>query len=81
MAIVKDKAEIKNEGIIPLRFYKHYKGGVYFVNGFAVHEKTLKTVVIYTDGYSGTAFVRFAEEFAEKVESGEKRFELMEKKV
>lgn len=76
----KQTPTINTYGILPVRYYKHYKGGTYFVNGFAVHEKTLKTVVLYTDGFTGIPFVRFAEEFVDEVEKGIKRFTLLEKR-
>lgn len=56
--------EINNEGIINGRLYKHYKGGLYSVLGFAIHEKTLKTIVLYRDILTGQTWGRFASEFA-----------------
>jgi len=76
----KPKVEINTHNIKACRYYKHYKGGTYFVNGFVIHEKSGKTAVIYTDGFNSLSFVRFAEEFVEKVEGGQLRFTLMEKK-
>lgn len=32
---------------IPLGTYRHYKGGLYAVTGFAVHSETLESMVIY----------------------------------
>ena len=61
--------------VINLRFYKHtVSGGIYFVNGFAFEEASMRTVVIYTQGFTGLIFTRYAKEFAD-------RFTLMKPKT
>jgi len=37
----------KDDGPIPLGTYRHYKGNLYEVAGFAIHSETLEDMVIY----------------------------------
>jgi hypothetical protein len=66
--------KLEKGGVQNLRFYKHtVSTEIYFVNGFAFEEATMRTVVIYTGGFTGLIFTRPVREF-------ESRFKLMEKK-
>ena len=57
--------------------YRHFKGGMYRVCGFATHTETRETMVIYENVYSGTIWARPIEMFCEMV--GDKpRFEEVE---
>lgn len=58
--------------------YRHFKGGVYVVVGYAIHTETSETMVIYhLDGNRGLAFVRPLEMWAGLVD-GKPRFERLE---
>ena len=37
-------------------FYKHYKGGVYYVHGVAQHTETGELLVIYSGPHMGESF-------------------------
>jgi hypothetical protein len=47
--------------------YRHYKGGLYRVCGFATHTETGETMVIYEDLKWGTIWARPIEMFCEMV--------------
>ena len=53
---------------IPLGKYRHYKGNVYEVTGFAAHSETLEEMVIYKALYGdGKTWVRPASMWNEDV--------------
>jgi hypothetical protein len=56
--------------------YRHYKGGVYVVTGFATHSETLEELVIYRDA-SFRSWARPLEMFV-GLKDGVKRFEKLE---
>ncbi len=64
--------------------YRHYKGGVYYVNGFAKSERTGNMLVIYSDIYSRETYARPADEWFDEVEDEDNekttRFKLVEQK-
>lgn len=43
-------ANNSNNSIIPLGYYRHYKGTVYFVIGEATHTETGEQMVVYHQG-------------------------------
>ena len=47
--------------------YRHYKGGLYRVLGFAIHTETLEAMVIYGDVETNAIWVRPIAMFCEKV--------------
>jgi len=47
--------------------YRHFKGGLYRVLGFAIHTETLETMVIYCDVETNAIWVRPIKMFCEKV--------------
>lgn len=47
--------------------YRHFKGGLYRVLGFAIHTETLETMVIYGDVETNAIWVRPIAMFCEKV--------------
>ena len=54
---------------LPLGNYRHYKGGLYALTGFAVHSETLEDLVIYQDlGGKGQTWVRPLSSWTETVE-------------
>ena len=65
---------------LPLGIYRHYKGGLYEVIGFALHSETLEEMVIYKALYGeGKTWVRPLSMWEETVrtEKGDvKRFAL-----
>lgn len=60
--------------------YKHFKGGVYSVHGFAAHTETGESLVIYSDVHQNI-WARPMSDFVGMVEledgTSVKRFELM----
>ena len=59
--------------------YKHYKGSFYYVIGFAMHENTQETLVLYKRMGKEQVFARPVEQFLQKGKSGRPRFTLVEK--
>ena len=47
--------------------YRHYKGGVYFVMGDAVHTETDEILTVYVDAVSGVMFCRPKDMFEEVI--------------
>ena len=65
--------------IIPGKIYKHFKGNMYKVVGFAKHSETLEDMVIYESLKTGGTWVRPLSMWNEEVDSsGTLRFTLME---
>lgn len=65
------------EDIIAGKTYKHFKGNLYKVIGFAKHSETLEDMVIYESLRNNTLWVRPKSMWNEIVdEKGTKRFTL-----
>jgi hypothetical protein len=75
--------EENREGLINRGIYKHYKGGHYIILGFGIHEKSLKTCVIYSSIENPTqVWIRTVNDWmteATVVGQSVKRFELINK--
>jgi len=55
--------------IIPGKIYKHFKGNLYLVKGFAVHSETKEKMVVYTALYEDClTYVRPYSMFIEEVD-------------
>ncbi len=58
--------------------YKHFKGGLYVIRGFAHEENTEEISVIYNDTRTGKMYHRYAKDFfAKHPKTGVVRFELV----
>ncbi len=67
------------ENIIIGRVYKHFKGNLYKVIGFAKHSETLEDMVVYQPLKTGDNWVRPVSMWNETVdEKGTHRFTLVE---
>ena len=64
----------KTEGLIPLGFYQHFKGGKYFVLGFSRHSESGEELVLYR-GEDGRFWARPVGIFTDTVTApnGERR--------
>lgn len=60
---------------IEIGWYKHFKGGFYYVLGTGIHTETREWFVIYHPKIGATLQVRPYEMFVEEVQPGVKRFE------
>lgn len=58
--------------------YKHYKGGIYQLLLCALHTETLEMMAVYMSDYNGAIWVRPLSMWLEEVETGVKRFTLIE---
>ena len=59
---------------IPLGVYRHYKGNLYEVVGFAIHSETLEDMVIYKALYGDMkTWVRPLSMWSELIEAGDKK--------
>ncbi len=59
--------------------YKHYKGNFYYVIGFAKHENTQETLVLYRRMGDSSVFARPVDQFLQVGKQGVPRFKLVEK--
>ena len=67
------------QDIIIGKIYRHFKGNLYKVIGFAKHSETLEEMVIYSPLKTGDSWVRPATMWNEIVDDkGTKRFTLVE---
>ena len=65
--------------IIPGKIYRHFKGNMYKVVGFAKHSETLEDMVIYESLQTGDTWVRPLSMWNEVVDdNGTLRFTLLE---
>ena len=62
---------------LPSQRFKHYKGGTYEVISMATHTETGEKLVVYKSINFGSVYVRPYELWIETLESGQKRFELI----
>jgi hypothetical protein len=60
-------------------FYKHFKGTIYLVLGYAIHSETQEEMIIYKSYKVEKVWVRPLEMFIDVHSTGVKRFEKVSK--
>ncbi len=72
--------ELIEEGLVKAGCtYQHYKGQYYYVIGFALHENTQETLVLYRKMGAKNVFARPVKQFLEVGKKNIPRFRLIEK--
>ena len=59
----------------PGRYYRYYRGGVYHLKHVGFHTETRERLVVYTSLLTGDVWIRPYNQFIDRLESGELRFE------
>ena len=66
------------EEILLNKIYKHYKGNIYKVIGFAKHSETCEDMVVYQSVKSGDTWCRPRNMWFDKIDENTTRFTLVD---